>query len=67
MSMLVSSAHPAGAGLQIPLAELLIDHGADPNATNRAGVSAAAIAEQRQLDTAARVITRRTEPHVKLH
>jgi ankyrin repeat protein len=28
MSMLVSSAHPAGAGLQAPLAELLLDRGA---------------------------------------
>lgn len=28
MSMLVSSAHPAGAGLQAALAELLLDHGA---------------------------------------
>lgn len=28
MSMLVSSAHPAGAGLQVALAELLLDHGA---------------------------------------
>jgi ankyrin repeat protein len=28
MSMLVSSAHPASAGLQVPLAELLFDHGA---------------------------------------
>ena len=28
MSLLVSSAHPAAAGLQIPLAETLLDHGA---------------------------------------
>ncbi len=28
MSMLVSSAHPAGAGLQVALAETLLDHGA---------------------------------------
>lgn len=28
MSMLVSSSHPANAGLQAPLAELLLDHGA---------------------------------------
>jgi ankyrin repeat protein len=28
MSMLVSSSHPAGAGLQAPLAETLLDHGA---------------------------------------
>jgi ankyrin repeat protein len=38
------------------LAQLLIDHGADPGATNRSGKSAAAIAEQRQLDRAANVI-----------
>jgi ankyrin repeat protein len=31
MSMLVSSAHPALAGLQVALAETLLDFGADPN------------------------------------
>ena len=30
MAMLVSSAHPAKAGVQAPLAELLLDHGANP-------------------------------------
>jgi ankyrin repeat protein len=31
MSMLVSSSHPAAAGLQVPLVELLLDFGADIN------------------------------------
>ena len=31
MSMLVSSSHPHDAGLQVPLAELLLDHGAEPD------------------------------------
>ena len=31
LSMLISSAHPAEAGLQIPLVELLLDYGASPD------------------------------------
>ena len=33
LSMLVSSTPPAEAGLQVPLLEVLIDYGADPNGT----------------------------------
>jgi hypothetical protein len=31
LSMLISSAHPAEAGLQLPLVELLLDYGASPD------------------------------------
>jgi ankyrin repeat protein len=41
MGMLVSSAHPAGAGLQIPLAELLLDYGASPRGRGTAWQSPA--------------------------
>jgi hypothetical protein len=40
MSMLVSSVHPAKAGLQISLAELLIDRGAKPEGVGTAWTSA---------------------------
>lgn len=40
MGMLVSSVHPAKAGVQIPLAELLIDHGAKPGGARTAWTSA---------------------------
>jgi hypothetical protein len=40
MSMLVSSAHPAAAGLQAALAEMLLDHGAAPNGPGSAWQSA---------------------------
>jgi ankyrin repeat protein len=41
MAMLVSSAHPAGAGLQIALAELLLDYGASPRGKGSAWQSPA--------------------------
>ena len=41
MGMLVSSAHPAGAGLQIALAELLLDYGASPRGRGTAWQSPA--------------------------
>ncbi len=41
MGMLVSSAHPAGAGLQIALAELLLDYGASPHGKGTAWQSPA--------------------------
>jgi ankyrin repeat protein len=41
MSMLVSSAHPARAGLQIALAELLLDYGAAPHGKGTAWQSPA--------------------------
>ena len=59
MSMLVSSVHPARAGLQVPLAELLLDHGAAPQGRGTAWQSPAMTALQfGYLDTA-RALARR--------
>lgn len=57
MNLLVSSAHPAGAGLQSALAEVLLDHGAAINGLEDAGspiLTALAFGYRETADTLAR-------------
>jgi len=62
MAMLVSSAHPAKAGVQAPLAELLLDYGANPEGGGSQKQSPILIALAfGYLDTA-KVISRHSSP-----
>jgi ankyrin repeat protein len=59
MSMLVTSAHPAAAGLQPALAELLLDYGASPQGRGTAWQSPAMSALAFGYSDTARVLARR--------
>lgn len=59
MSMLVSSVHPARAGLQVPLAELLLDYGAAPQGRGTAWQSPAMTALQFGYRDTARALAQR--------
>jgi hypothetical protein len=66
MSMLVSSCHPANAGLQIKLAETLLDAGAALNGPGSAWQSAVMTALIFGYDGTAQALARRDGPPVKL-
>jgi ankyrin repeat protein len=59
MSMLVTSAHPAGAGLQPALAEMLLDYGASPQGRGTSWQSPAMSALAFGYSDTARVLARR--------
>ena len=62
MAMLVSSAHPAKAGVQAPLTELLLDHGANPNGAGTQKQSPILIALAFGYGDTAQALARRSLP-----
>jgi ankyrin repeat protein len=62
MAMLVSSAHPAKAGLQAPLAEVLLDHGANPSGGGSQKQSPVLVALMFGYFDTAQVLARRSPP-----
>ena len=66
MAMLVSSAHPAQANLQVPLAELLLDHGANPEGTGSQKQSPLLIALAFGYSDTAQALARRASPKEEL-
>jgi ankyrin repeat protein len=62
LGMLVSSGHPAEAGVQAPLAELLLDHGANPEGAGSQKQSPVLIALAFGYSDTAQALARRAPP-----
>ena len=66
MAMLVSSAHPAQANLQAPLAELLLDHGSNPEGAGSQKQSPILVALAFGYSDTAQALARRAPPKEEL-